>query len=246
MQDAAIPTGTRNHFQETHWSVVLAAGDSRSPQAADALEKLCSAYWYPLYAYVRRKGHSQEDAQDLTQEFFARLLEKKYLKLADRERGKFRGFLLTSLKHFLVNEWEKARTAKRGGGQTVLPLDEQLAESRYLAEPSADSSPDALFEKRWAITVLEQVLARLRQESVGAGKGELFELLRDFLWGDKNLAPQTEIGAQLGLSAAAVKSAVHRLRLRYRELLRAEIGNTMARAEDIDEELRYLVSVLAR
>jgi RNA polymerase sigma factor (sigma-70 family) len=232
-------------FATTHWSVVLAAGDSRSPQAADALEKLCHTYWYPLYAYVRRKGHSPEDAQDLTQEFFARLLEKKYLKLADRERGKFRAFLLTSLKHFLVNEWEKARTAKRGGGEAVLHLDEHLAESRYLEEPSADSSPDVMFEKRWAIAVLEQVLARLRQESVAAGKGELFELLKDFLWGDKNLASQTEIGAPLGLSASAVKSAVHRLRLRYRELLRSEIANTVARTEDIDEELRYLVSVLA-
>ena len=182
----------------------------------------------------------------MTQEFFARLLEKKYLKLADRERGKFRAFLLTSLKHFLVNEWEKARTAKRGGGQAALPLEEELAESRYLAEPSGDLPPDQMFEKRWAITVLEQVLTRLRQESVAADKGELFELLKDFLWGDKNLASQTEMGAPLGLSASAVKSAVHRLRLRYRELLRSEIANTVARSEDIDEELRYLASVLAQ
>ena len=225
---------------------MLAAGDSKSPHAEEALEKLCRTYWYPLYAYVRRKGHTPENAQDLTQEFFARLLEKKYLKLADRERGKFRGFLLTSLKHFLVNEWQKAHTAKRGRGETLLPLDEELAESRYLAEPSGDPSPDKLFDKRWAITVLEQVLTRLRQESVAGGKGELFELLKDFLWGDKNLASQTEIGAQLGLSAPAVKSAVHRFRLRYRELLRSEIANTVARAEDIDEELRYLVSVLAQ
>jgi RNA polymerase sigma factor (sigma-70 family) len=242
----ALDPARAGWFATTHWSVVLAAGDSRSPQTDEALEKLCRAYWYPLYAYVRRKGHSTEDAQDLTQEFFARLLEKKYLKLADRERGKFRAFLLTSLKHFLVNEWEKARTAKRGGGQAALPLDEELAESRYLEEPSADSSPDVMFEKRWAITVLEQVLTRLRQESVAAGKGELFELLKEFLWGDKNLSSQTEISAQLGLSAAAVKSAVHRLRLRYRELLRSEIAHTVARADDIDEELRYLVSVLVQ
>jgi RNA polymerase sigma-70 factor (ECF subfamily) len=224
--------------------VVLAAGDSRSQQADDALEKLCSAYWYPLYAYVRRKGHSPADAQDLTQEFFARFLEKKYLSLADRERGRFRGFLLTSLKHFLVNEREKARAAKRGGGEVVLPLDEELAESRYLAEPSADMSPDKMYEKRWAITVLEGVLARLRQESITAGKGELFELLKDFLWGDQNLVSQAEIGVPLGLSASAVKSAVHRLRLRYRELLRSEIAHTVERVEDIDGELRYLVSVL--
>ena len=240
----SVQTGP-GEFGSTHWSVVLSAGDSKSPQAEDALEQLCHSYWYPLYAFVRRRGQSPEDAQDLTQEFFARLLEKKYLKLADRERGKFRAFLLTSLKHFLVNEWEKARTAKRGGGQAALPLEEELAESRYLAEPSRELPPDQMFEKRWAITVLEQVLARLRQESVAAGKGELFELLKDFLWGDKNLASQTEIGASLGLSASAVKSAVHRLRLRYRELLRSEIANTVARSEDIDEELRYLVSVLA-
>ena len=242
----ALDPARAGWFATTHWSVVLAAGDSTSPQTNEALEKLCATYWYPLYAYVRRKGHSPEDAQDLTKEFFARLLEKKFLKLAEPERGKFRGFLLTSLKHFLVNEWEKARTAKRGGGQVVLSLDEQLAESRYLAEPSTDSSPDVMFEKRWAITVLEQVLMRLRQESVAAGKGDLFELLKDALWGDKNLASQTEIGAPLGLSAAAVKSAVHRLRLRYRELLRSEIANTVARPEDIDEELRHLVSVLAQ
>jgi RNA polymerase sigma factor (sigma-70 family) len=242
----ALEPARAGWFATTHWSVVLAAGDSKSPRTCEALEKLCLTYWYPLYAYVRRSGHSPEDAQDLTQEFFARLLEKKYLKLADQERGKFRGFLLTSLRHFLVNEWEKARTAKRGGGRTLLPLDEELAESRYLAEPSTYLSPDKMYEKRWAITVLEQVLARLRQESVAAGKGELFELLKDFLWGDKNLASQTEIGAQLGLSASAVKSAVHRFRLRYRDLLRSEIANTVARAGDIDEELRYLVSVLAQ
>jgi len=240
------PVPVDPYFATTHWSVVLAAGDSRSPQAEDALEKLCRTYWYPIYAYVRRKGHSPENSQDLTQQFFSRLLEKKYLKLADAERGKFRGFLLTSLRHFLVNEWEKARTAKRGGGQVVLSLDEQDAESRYMAEPSTELSPDAIFEKRWAVTVLEQVLARFRQESVSAGKGELFERLKGLMWGDENSASQSEIGAELGLSAAAVKSALHRFRLRYRELLRAEVANTVTRTEDIDEELRHLVSVLTQ
>lgn len=231
-------------FCSTHWSLVLAAGDSQSPQAEEAIENLCRAYWYPLYAYVRRKGHSPEDAQDLTQEFFARFLEKKYLKFADRERGMFRAFLLTSLKHFLINEWEKARASKRGGGIALLPLEEERAEARYLAEPVRDLSPDKVFEKRWAITVLEQVLARLRQESVAAGKGDLFELLKDFLWGEANVVSQAEIGMRLGLSVAAVKSTVHRLRLRFRELLRAQIAQTVARREDIDEELRHLVAVL--
>jgi RNA polymerase sigma-70 factor (ECF subfamily) len=226
--------------------VVLAAKAGDSPQATQALEKLCRTYWYSLYAYVRRKGHSPEDAQDLTQGFFARLLEKDYLKLADRERGKFRAFLLTAIKHFLVNEWESTRTAKRGGGQMVFSLDEPLAESRYLSEPTRELSPDKVFEKRWAITVLEQVLGRLRQESVAAGKGELFELLKEALWGEKNAASQAELGTPLGLSAAAVKSAVHRFRLRYRELLRSEIANTVASHEDIDEELRHLVSVLGQ
>ena len=243
-EEQTTPRPSAPWFPTTHWSVILAAADSTSPEAGAAWEKLACTYWYPFYAYVRRRGYSPEDAQDLTQEFFARLLEKKSLKLADQDRGKFRAFVLTSLKHFLVKEWEKGRAAKRGGGQVLLSIDHPAAESRYLAEPAGDLPPDKLFEKRWAITILEEVLGRLQQE--WADKAEQFERLKDFLWGEKNLASQAEIAAQLGLSVSAVKSAVHRLRLRYRALLRTEIAHTVARAEDIDEELRYLIAIIGQ
>src|SRR5437762_432282 len=169
-------------FATTHWSVVLAAGHSSVPGAQEALETLCRAYWYPLYVYIRRQGQSPHDAQDLTQEFFARLLEKKYLRLADPDRGKFRAFLLKSLKHFLVNEWEKARTQKRGGGQSVVPLDAEIAESRYAAEPVQALTLDQVYEKRWAVTLIEAVLASLRESYAATGRLPVFETLKGFIW----------------------------------------------------------------
>jgi RNA polymerase sigma-70 factor (ECF subfamily) len=231
-------------FATTHWSVVLAAGQRELPEAAAALERLCHTYWYPLYVYVRRQGNSPEDAQDLTQDFFARLLEKNYLAKADPYRGKFRTFLLGSLKNFLVNEWKRAGRLKRGGGLEFLSMDTNAAEDRYGAEAPDEFNPDAEYETRWAVALIEQVLAALRQEFHAADKGQLFEELKGFIWGDKSSASYAEIAAPLNLSEGTVKVAVHRLRQRFRELLRAEVAHTVARPEDIDEELRHLISVL--
>ena len=172
---------------------MLAAGHRELPQAAEALEKLCRAYWYPLYVYVRRQGNSPEDAQDLTQDFFSRLLEKNYLAKADRDRGRFRTFLLGSLKNFMVNEWKRAGRLKRGGGLEFLSIDANVAEDRYAAEPADESNPDAAYEQRWAVTLIEQVLATLRRELTGADKARLFEELKGFIWGDKSTASYAEI-----------------------------------------------------
>jgi len=231
-------------FATTHWSVVLAAGERDSPQAAEALEKLCRIYWYPLYVYARRQGNSPEDAQDLTQDFLSRLLEKNYLAKADRDRGKFRTFLLGSLKNFLVNEWTRAGRLKRGGGVEFLSLDANVAENRYAAEPANESNPDAAYEKRWAVTLIEHLLTVLRQEFNAADKARLFEELKGFIWGDKSAASYAEIAGPLNLTGGKVKVAVHRLRQRFRELLRAEVAHTVARPEDIDGELRHLIAVL--
>jgi RNA polymerase sigma factor (sigma-70 family) len=232
-------------FATTHWSVVLAAGESESPSAAAALEQLCRTYWYPLYVFVRGQGRSAHDAQDLTQEFFTRLLEKKYLRLADPGRGKFRAFLLTALKNFLVNEWEKARTQKRGGGQFVIPLDTEIAESRYAAEPLQALTLDQVYEKRWALTLIEAALVLLRENYEGTGRLPVFENLKGFIWGDASTLSYAEAASLLGLNEGALKVAVHRLRGRYRELLRAEIAKTVATPGQVDEELQHLMTVLA-
>jgi len=240
---AQLPN-TSPEFSTTHWSVVLVASQSESPQAAKALEKLCSAYWYPLYVFVRRQGNNPEDAQDLTQDFFFRLLQKDCLLRADRDRGKFRTFLLGSLKNFLVNEWKRAGRLKRGGGVEFLPIDTNLAEDRYAEEPGKDASPDTAYERRWAITLIERVLATLRQEYSLADKARLFDELKGFIWGDKSTASYAEIAGHLNVSAGTVKVAMYRLRQGFRELLRAEIAHTVARPEDVDDELRYLISIL--
>jgi RNA polymerase sigma factor (sigma-70 family) len=230
-------------FATTHWSVVLTAGQQESPQATAALEQLCSAYWYPLYVYVRRQGRSPEDAQDLTQDFFSRLLEKNYLAKADRDRGKFRTFLLQSLKNFLVSEWRTAGRLKRGGGVEFLAIDGTVAEGRFAAEPTHESNPDAAYEERWAITLIERVLCHLRQEYEEAQKTRLFDELKGFIWGEKCTASYAEIAGHLNLTEGTVKVAVHRLRQAFRESLRAEVADTVSRPEDIDGELRHLISV---
>jgi RNA polymerase sigma-70 factor (ECF subfamily) len=233
-------------FVTTHWSLVLSARDKNSPQSADALEKLCRAYWYPLYAYVRRTGQSKENAEDLTQAFFARLLEKNFLNAAEPERGRFRSFLLIALKRFLANEWDRGRAQKRGGGRTPVSLDTELAERKFKIETSAgDISPDRLYERRWALTLLEQTMARLRAEFEHAGKIGEFEQLKSFLTADKREIPYATVAAELGMNESALRVAVHRLRKRYRELFREEIGHTLAEGEDIDTELRYLLAVLS-
>ncbi|HWN95164.1 MAG TPA: RNA polymerase sigma factor [Methylomirabilota bacterium] len=237
-------THSLHQFATTHWSAVLLAGEAASAETQQALEDLCRAYWYPLYAYVRRQGHSPDDAQDLTQEFFARLLEHKYVRLADRQRGRFRTFLLSSLKNFLINEWEKSRTAKRGGADATFSLDEQDAEGRYLAEPVDGLTPERIYEKRWAVTLLEKVLARLRDKYMADGKAPLFDALKPYVWGETLTDGYDEIGARLGMSAGALRIAMHRLRESYRELLRDEVARTVASPAEIDEELRQLVAAL--
>ena len=231
-------------FATTHWSVVLAAGHRESPQAADALEKLCRTYWYPLYACVRRHGYGPEDAQDLTQEFFARLLAKDYLARADPEGGKFRSFLLTGLKRFLCDEWDKSRRLKRGGGRKVLSFDQGFAEDRYRLEPVEEVTPEVLFERSWAATLLERAAGRLREEYQAAGRAELHEQLTEFQLDASQPRAYAEVAAQLGLSQSAVKSAIHRLRQRHLQLVRDEIAQTVADPAEVDGEIRYLLGVI--
>lgn len=231
-------------FTTTHWSVVLAAHGA-APGAREALEALCRTYWCPIYAYVRRHGCPPEEAQDLTQEFFARFLENESFGQADPTQGRFRTFLLTSLKNFLVSEWRRESCAKRAGSQCLLPLDTHGAEQSYASEPVDHLTPDRLYERRWALTLINQVLDRLGDEYRAADKGLLFEKLKDCLWGDQNAASYSDMAAQLGLTEGAVKVSVHRLRQRCRELLRAEIAHTVARPEEIDDELHHLVEVFS-
>jgi len=232
-------------FAVTHWSVVLAAGRSDSTHARSALEKLCRTYWQPIYAYVRRQGHGPHDAQDLTQEFFARLLEKNSLADVDRGKGRFRSFLLASLKHFLANEWDKAQAQKRGGGQILIPIDVQSAETSCGVDPADQATAEKIFERRWALAVLDHALKRLRQEHVQEGKENLFEQLKGTLTEASRSVRYSEIAAQLDMSEGAIKVAVHRLRQRYRELVRAEIADTVATTAEVEEEVRALFSALA-
>jgi DNA-directed RNA polymerase specialized sigma24 family protein len=232
-------------FATTHWSVVVAARDGEAVEAREALAALCQAYWYPIYAYVRRQGHPADQAQDLTQEFFTRLLEKDFLGAVDPEKGKFRAFLLAACKHFLANERDRDRAQKRGGGRACLPLDFGDAEVRYGREPGHRLTAEKLFERRWALALLEGVLARLREEHAARGKGELFDRLRGFLVGERQPGGYAGAAADLGLTEGAVKVAVHRLRQRYRELLREEIARTVHDPEQVDEEIRALFAALA-
>jgi RNA polymerase sigma-70 factor (ECF subfamily) len=238
-------TAHRDWFTTTHWSVVLSARDQDSPQAAAALEKLCRTYWYPLYAYVRRQGEQEESAKDLTQEFFALLLQKNRLDQVQREKGRFRSFLLASLKNFLTDEWDKAQAQKRGGGQILLSLDDDTAEDRYRLEPADTMTPDKLFEQRWALTLLDQAKTRLKEEYARAGKGGFYERLRVFEGGDPEAPTYAEVAAEFGLTESAVKSATHRLRQRYGELVREEVAHTVDSPAEVDEELRHLISVLS-
>ena len=240
----ASPVGAFK-FTTTHWSVVVMAQEPDSPHAAEALERLCRTYWYPLYAFVRRQGCTPEDAQDLTQEFFARLLAKNYLAQVERQKGKFRSFLLAALRHFLSDQRDRARAVKRGGGADCLSLDAQTAEERYHLEPVDRMDAEKTYERRWAMTLLEQALTRLRDENVAAGKAVLFERLRSFVAGETD-SSCAEAAAQLALTESALKSALHRLRQRYRELVREEIAHTVADPAEIDDELSYLIAVMTQ
>ncbi|EDY17566.1 RNA polymerase, sigma-24 subunit, ECF subfamily [Chthoniobacter flavus Ellin428] len=230
-------------FELTRWSVVVAAGGDDSQLADKALEHLCHAYWYPLYAFVRREGHSTQDAQDLTQEFFARLLQKGWLQAVRREKGRFRSFLLASMRHFLANEWDRAHALKRGGLQSPLSFDAQSAEERYALEPADPMTADRFYERRWALTLLDRVLARLRREFAAVGKETLFEEFKPSLSGGK--VSYAEIAARLNAQETAVRVAAHRFRLRYRDLIRAEIADTVAGPGEVDAELARLFAALA-
>ena len=231
-------------FATTHWSVVMMAGEGDGTRARDALARLCKTYWYPLYSFVRRRGHSPEDAQDLTQEFLSHLLEKNWVSAADRTRGRFRSFLLSAMKHFLADEWDKASAQKRGGGLPLMNLKLNDAEIRFLREPADTSSPETSYELRWAWTLLEAVLNRLRAEYEKDGKTELFSALHPCLVGDRASQPYAELAKTLGTTENTIKSAVHRLRQRYRQLLHDEIANTVAGPDEVEAELRHLFAVL--
>jgi RNA polymerase sigma factor (sigma-70 family) len=231
-------------FVTTHWTAVAVAGRTDAPAARAALEQLCRTYWHPIYAYLRRNGQSPEDAKDLTQAFFARLLERNTIARADRERGRFRSFLLASLKHFLAHEWEKARTLKRGGAIRFEPLQFDTAETRCAQPAAAGDTPDRAFDRQWAMALLDAVLGRLQSEYADAGKARLFEGLKDTLSGGRAEIPYRDLALRLAVSEGAVKVAAHRLRRRYRELLREEIAGTVADANDVESELRELFAAL--
>lgn len=232
-------------FHTTHWSVVAAVGAQETTQAAAALEALCRTYWYPLYAYVRRRGHGPEEAQDLTQEFFARLLAKDYLRRADRERGRFRSFLLKSLQHFLVNEWVRGQARKRGGGEKLVPLDEALAERLYQQEPAVAHPPESLYDRRWAVTLLDRAMERLGADYAAAGKRGLFDQFKGLLLTEGSGEIYRGKALESGLSEGAVKVAVHRLRQRFGEAVRAEIAQTVATPAEVEEELRGLLAAMS-
>ena len=231
-------------FPNTRWSLVLVARQE-SPEAAVALEALCRAYWYPLYAYVRRCGPSPPDAQDLTQEFFCRLLEKRWLDSADRDKGKLRTFLMAAMRSFLSKEWRRGSAQRRGGGLAVVQMDTGFAESR-LAADSHSLPPDALFDRQWALALLDLTVNRLRAEFVGAGKPDDFETQKSYLLADRGTIDYSAVAKQLGVNEGAARVAVHRLRKRFREIYREEISQTLADGEDLEAEMRHLAAALAR
>lgn len=232
-------------FATTQWSLVLAAGDSRHPGSRDAIEALCATYWYPVYAFIRRKGYGADDAVDLTQGFFTQLLEKNYIKVARRELGRFRSFLLTAVKHYLANEWDRARAQKRGGGKAPVPLDRETAEGWYRIEPAERETPEELYERRWAQCLLQQVLDRLQEEGERSRHPERVRALIPYLTGEQEEIRYRELAGRLGLSEGGVKVAIHRLRKRFGVLLREEIARTVDGPDRVEEEIRHLFAALA-
>lgn len=244
-QDSPSGGGNSAAFTTTQWSVVLAAGAADSAVAGAALERLCRTYWRPLYAYVRRLGHDTHSAEDLTQDFFARLLEKRAFAAIEPAGGRFRSYLLAALKNFLANEWRWTQAEKRGGRATMISLDELDPEGRRRLEPADDATPDVAFERRWAGTVLDQALDRLKAETVPEGKAVWFETLLPYLTGADGALPYADVARRLETTTAGIKMAVRRLRLRYGKLLRTEIARTVASPQEIDDELRLLIAVAA-
>ena len=246
MSDGAFPAPRAGRFGTTRWSLVLAAGQTSSERSAQALANLCEMYWYPVYAFIRRQGCRQEEAADLTQEFFARLLQKNSFHDVDPAKGRFRAFLCGSIRHFLSNERDRARTLKRGGGQPPISLDVEAAEGTYRIELRDDLTPEKLFDRRWALILLERALARLRDSHVSAGKGELFERLKGFLTGDSAGMPYADVAQALGMREGAVKVAVHRLRRHFRDTLVKEISETVSDPADVDAEIEYLLKAVSQ
>lgn len=228
-------------FATTRWSVVIAA---KGQDSGAALETLCRTYWVPLYAYVRSSGHSQHDAQDLTQEFFSRLLVGNFLRAVEREKGRFRTFLRMAMKRFLANEWDRARAQKRGGGQAPVVFDTASGEEAYLREPAPAPSPDALYEKRWALTLLDDAFVRLESESIAAGGADTFQSLRSHLTADRGTIPYAELAAAMGTTESAARVALHRLRKRFREVFRETISDTVSSPDEVDDEVRHVIAVL--
>lgn len=233
-------------FATTHWSLVIAAGRSNDAESAAALERLCRTYWLPLYAYIRRRVSDINEAQDLTQAFFMRLLEKNYMADADPERGRFRAFLLTAFKHFLSNEWEKARAQKRGGGVSPLPLDFKIGDSQVGSVKADDLTADEIYERQWAITLLNRVMQRLERELDRAGKSQQYASLKEFIVGADKFASYADVAAELGMTESAARMSVTRMRRRYRELLRHEIAQTVSSPEQVDDEIRQLFTTFAK
>jgi len=236
----------RDRFTTTRWSIVLSAGRSSSPKYREALAALCETYWYPLYVFLRRQGHDAHAAEDFVQAFFARMLEKHDFRLADPERGKFRSFLLAALKNFVANELDRASAQKRGGGQRVLSLDVDRGEELYVLEPVDTTTPETLFERAWAMTVIDRAMAQLEAAVGKTGEHSQFDLLKRFLTGDESTVSYKEASAQLGMSEGAVKVAVHRLRRRFREALKDEVAQTVGDEGQIDEEIRHLIGIFAQ
>ena len=244
-QSDSTPT-SGDIFATTHWTVVLTAGQRGEPKAQVALEELCRTYWFPLYVYIRRRGHSKEDAEDLTQAFFARFLQKNYLANLDCQRGRFRAFLLAALKHFLANEWDKSQRQKRGGQLARLSLDWHDADTQFQVAAVDQLNPDEAFDRQWALTLLGKVVERLKQEALSGGKEAQFEQLKTFLTSGRGEASYSQAAHELGWQETAVRVAVHRLRKRYRQVLREEIANTLLEPAQVEEELRALFAVFRR
>lgn len=246
LSSGSQPNGARGRFATTQWSLVLAAGERGSAEAEQALARLCSLYWYPVFAFVRRQGHPTDEAQDLTQGFFTRLIEKGDLADADRSRGRFRSFLLTACQHFLSNERDRTRAKKRGGGIVPVSIDVAAAEGRYERALAHSETPERLYDRQWCLTLLAGVLDDLHEHYVASGNERVFDRLKDFLTADEDAGTHAEAARDLGMTAAAVKVAVHRLRRRYREELRRRVADTVETAQDIEDEIRYLLRTLAR
>lgn len=246
MSESSIKPAAEAVFVTTHWSVVLRAGNPESPEALAALTELCRSYWFPLYSYARRQGCDMHGAQDLAQGFFGKLLEKNYLGVADRRRGRFRWFLLTAFKCFIANEWDRSHAQKRGGGQSVVSFDAMSAEERYQLEPEDTSSADVIYDRRWASDLLDAARARLRAEYIASDRGERFQYLEAYLPGGHCTLSQAEVGKALGLTEGSVKQEVFKVRRRFGELLREAVAQTVAHPDEVDDEISYLIDVVCR